>query len=431
VTSSTDLAALPRSAASTRSRPSRTATRTGSLSAEYLLADQAFVHLVRWVFTARLLCLALAAPAALTAPKETWTPTICLLLLTASSLVLSRSSRLIRILLQHPLVASLDVAASVALLITLQAGQPAALTVICSALAVGLLFPRHVLLLLIVPLAAGSLGTPAAIVGTAPVSWQGWLALLAGVPALVLGICTVGAVVRHGVEAMISARHEVAEAVTAVGAAEERARLARDMHDSVGKSLHGISLAAKALTRVAGRDEQTVRELSASIAAAADQAAAEARALLVTLREGQDDRPTVDVLSEVLSDWQLQVGIPARLTAVRAVDAAPQVTTQMAAALGEILHNVAKHADAGSVTVVLDGDVDRIEMVVTDDGRGFAPDSGRHRRGSTGKNQAVRGHYGLLGLRERAQQVGGEVEIRSKPGEGTSVRWTAVRHPEQ
>jgi signal transduction histidine kinase len=391
-----------------------------SATSEALLIDPGYVQLVRWVFTARLVCLALATPAALTIATSTPVATLSLFLLTVSSLVFSRSDRLIAILIRHPLLASLDTAVNIALLTTVSAGQPAALTVVCTALVAGLLFPRRVLVLLVVPLVVGSLGAPATVLSTAPTSWQGWLALIAGMPALVLGVCVIGSVVQRNVQSMVEARQQAAEAVAAVGAAQERARLARDMHDSVGKSIHGISLGSKALRRMVDRDPDQAKELAGSLADAADQAAREARALLMSLREGQIDRPTVEVVNEVLADWQATTGITARLGDVAAVDASAAVTAQMAAALREILHNIAKHAQASTVTVRLTGDPERIELSVTDDGVGFDVER-------VGAREAD-GHFGLRGLRERAEQVGGTVEISSEKRKGTRVRWTAQRH---
>jgi signal transduction histidine kinase len=241
-------------------------------------------------------------------------------------------------------------------------------------------------------------------------------------PALVVGVSVIGSVVRQNVTALIEARIEVAEAVAAAGAAEERARLARDMHDSVGKSLHGISLGAKALRRAIGRDPVLAGELATSVAESADQAAVEARTLLMSLRRGQDDRPTVEVVSEVIERWRQDTGIAARLSAVRVVDAAPAVTGQLQLALSEILHNIAKHAQASQVDIVLAGGPDTIELDVTDDGVGFDPALLRSREAA--------GHFGLRGLRERAEQLGGTAAIESQPGKGTCVRWTASRHPE-
>jgi signal transduction histidine kinase len=381
-------------------------------TAEALLVDNTYVRLVRWVFTARLVCLALATPAALVGPTSSPVATVALLLLTVSSFVFSRSDRLIATLIRHPLLASLDTAVSIALLVSVSAGQPATLTVVCTALVAGLLFPRRVLVLLMVPLVIGSLGAPATVLSAAPTSWQGWLALVAGLPALVLGVCVIGSVVQRNVQSMVEARQQAAEAVAAVGAAQERARLARDMHDSVGKSIHGISLGSKALRRLVDRDPATAKELAGSLADAADQAAREARALLLSLREGQIDRPTIEVVSEMLRAWQTESGIPARLEGVGAVDAGPVVTQQMTSALGEILHNISKHAQAETVTVRLAGGTDQIELEVTDDGVGFDM--------SRAASREADGHFGLCGLRERAEQVGGSVEITSANGKGTT-----------
>jgi signal transduction histidine kinase len=412
------LSGVSQPSVSSRRRPI-TAAAGPNPTSEALLVDNTYVRLVRWVFTARLVCLALATPAALDGPTSSPVATIALLLLTVSSLVFSRSDRLIAALIRHPLLASMDTAVSIALLITVSAGQPATLTVVCTALAAGLLFSRRVLVVLMVPLVVGSLGAPATMLSTAPASWQGWLALAAGLPALVLGVCVIGSVVQRNVQSMVEARQQAAEAVAAVGAAQERARLARDMHDSVGKSIHGISLGSKALRRIVDRDPATAKELAGSLADAADQAAREARALLMSLREGQIDRPTVEVVSEMLRDWQAETGIPARLVGVDAVDAGPIVTSQMTSALGEILHNISKHAHAETVTVRLAGGTDQIELEVTDDGVGFDMSLATARQAD--------GHFGLRGLRERAEQVCGSVEINSAKGRGTTVRWTAQR----
>jgi signal transduction histidine kinase len=408
------------------------------IETESLLDDLQFVRLVRWVFTARLVCLALAAPAALSGPAATLTGSLSLCVLTASSLVFSRSDRLIRTMIRHPLLASMDVSITLALLVSIDAGQPAALTVICSALVTGLLFPRRVLVLLLVPLVIGSFGAPANVLVPGGDDWRGWLALVAGLPALVLGVCVIGSVVRRSVQAMIQARREVTEAMAAVGAADERARLAREMHDSVGKSLHGISLGAKALRRVVERDAMESAELgrpatsardpalaarlAASLAESADQAAREARLLLVTLRRGQPDRPTLDVIAEILAEWPRPSQLEARLSTVQVVDASSAVTRQLAAALTEILHNITKHARATDVDVVLKGGPRLIELIVTDNGVGFDTED------IPGALERA-GHFGLRGLRERAADVGGEVEILSSAGKGTRVRWTALRHP--
>ena len=257
------------------------------------------------------------------------------------------------------------------------------------------------------------------MLSAAPTSWQGWLALVAGMPALVLGVCVIGSVVQRNVQSMVEARQQAAEAVAAVGAAQERARLARDMHDSVGKSIHGISLGSKALRRMVDRDPDQAKELAGSLADAADQAAREARALLMSLREGQVDRPTVEVVNEVLADWQATTGISARLVDVAAVDASPAVTQQLAAALREILHNIAKHARGRD----RDGAADWRPRTDRADGdrrrRRVRRRRGRDRARPTGISGSVACGNGPSRSAARWRSL-------RRRGRGPQVRWTAT-----
>ena len=387
------------------------------------LSDPGYVLLLRAVAGARLAGLVLAAPAVLSSSTTSPLTTASLILLGLSSLALSRSPRLIRLLIAHPLLALLDTVCSIVLLVGVPVGQPATLTVVCTALLAGLVYPEPILLVVLGPLLVACLGAPSALVAATPHAWRGVLAMLSGLPVLVVGVCVVGSVVRHSTLALVRARHEVAEAVAAVGAADERARLARDMHDSVGKSIHGISLAAKALRRVVERDPVAARELAGALAGAADQAAREARALLLTLREGQTDRPVVDVVTEALAAWQESSGITAHLEEVEVVDADPRVTAELANALSEILHNVEKHARASDVAVGLTGRGPLLVLRVSDDGCGIDPAQLAARERA--------GHFGLRGLRERAEALGGSAEVvpAPSPQRGTTVTWTARRQP--
>lgn len=389
--------------------------------ADAVLDDPGYLRLVRWVFHARLLCLLLATPATLAGPDPDPGAALALLLLACASLLFGLGNRQIRVLIRHPLLGMVDIVLTLGLLVSVDSAQPAALTVVCSALLTGLLFPRRFLVVLTATLAVGSLGAPRTLLGTLPETWTAWLALIAGTPALVVSFVIIGVLVRAAVVSAVEARSEVAAAVAAVGAADERARLARDMHDSVGKSLHGISLAASALRRTVDDDPVAARTLAGELASASQIAAQEARQLLVGLRRGQTDRPTVDVVREILDAFSTDTGVNTRLTVVRGVDADPAVTVQLAAALREMLHNIDKHAEATLVEVELTADAEGLELVVRDDGVGFELSSAR-------KNEA-QGHFGLRGLHERAAQVGGTMTIDSDKGEGTTIRWTARRQP--
>ncbi len=96
----------------------------------------------------------------------------------------------------------------------------------------------------------------------------------------------------------------------------------------------------------------------------------------------------------------------------------PDVATAAFRVLQEALTNVARHAEAENVAVTLRLDPDVVRLVVADDGQGF--------RGlPTGRRP-----LGLLGMRERARALGGTVEVRSEPGQGTVVECTFPLHTE-
>ena len=101
--------------------------------------------------------------------------------------------------------------------------------------------------------------------------------------------------------------------------------------------------------------------------------------------------------------------------AAGADDALPaEMVGHVLAVLGEALANVARHAAASHVTVRLAREGDDVSLAVCDDGCGFDP------------AQAMpAGHYGLLGMHERARLIGGRLMIESAPGQGTCVRLAA------
>ncbi len=97
----------------------------------------------------------------------------------------------------------------------------------------------------------------------------------------------------------------------------------------------------------------------------------------------------------------------------------PELESTLYRMVQEALTNVVKHAEAETVRLVLREDSGRIEVIVRDNGHGF--DTMRPTEG-----------FGLLGMRERIELADGELEVRSRPGEGAEVRaWVPVRRPPQ
>ncbi|GAA4257556.1 sensor histidine kinase [Dactylosporangium darangshiense] len=197
-------------------------------------------------------------------------------------------------------------------------------------------------------------------------------------------------------------------------AAGERARLARELHDSVAKTLRGVSFAALALPQSLRRHPDLAERLAGTVCEGAAAAAREARDLLDGLRADEPDRPFGDVVAELCARWERATGVPVRLDAAR-VEPPTAVRYELARILQEALRNAAAHAGASAVSVRLAvTPAGRVRLRVADDGRGFAvpaePSALRARH-----------HYGILGMRERARAAGGSLRVRSSPGSGTSI----------
>ncbi|MFH7593721.1 histidine kinase [Streptomyces racemochromogenes] len=196
----------------------------------------------------------------------------------------------------------------------------------------------------------------------------------------------------------------VAEAVRA-----ERDRLAREMHDSVSKTLHGLALTADALTLA--QDPAAIRVQSALLAVAARRAVAESRALLTDLREPLADVPLLPALHR-LAGPGTTVHTPDSLPALPA-----PVAHHLLSLTSEALENARRHAGATRVTLTAAATPTRLTVTVTDDGRGLP---------AGGPPPSVPGHYGLLGMRERAAAIGADLLLGPRPdgAPGTRVHLT-------
>ena len=197
-----------------------------------------------------------------------------------------------------------------------------------------------------------------------------------------------------------------------LGAEEERVRLARDLHDRLGQWLTYIGFE---LERIMGSEPARTEELQHlydDVQAALD----ELRETLRQLRSGVNEEQPLSVLGrEIVNSFAERSDVAATFTVVRPGDRLPvPVENELLRIMQESLNNVAKHARAEHVEVTWAVDGGNFELVVSDDGRGF--ETARGVRDSA---------YGLVGMRERADVIGAQLTIDSRPGGGTTVRVSA------
>jgi signal transduction histidine kinase len=335
-----------------------------------------------------------------------------------SYLMLRRWERLGPLLLRRPILLSLDVAVSLAVFGVLGAGSPIYLYTLGTALLAGVLYGT-------VGAAVFSgcllLGYYALVAPESPGDLEATVTLPVLYPLLAAG----GAAVRELLDRQAATETALRGAERAAAASDERARVAREMHDSLGKTLYGIALGARALARKVADDAPAASAAAQDLSGAAQLAAEEARGLIADLRSDALDLPLGAALAKYVAEWSEDAGVPAE-THGEAVDLPnPSTRYELFCIVKEALRNVDRHAAASHVAVRLEQRGDHVELSVADDGVGI---------GASGDPRALEkeGHYGLVGMVERAERVGATMHIDGVGGTTVRVRVPAgdVRTPE-
>jgi signal transduction histidine kinase len=234
-----------------------------------------------------------------------------------------------------------------------------------------------------------------------------------GLPVLYPLAAGAGAAVRRLVDRLIKTEQDLREAAWSTAADRERSRIAREMHDSLAKTLHGIALQASALTRWVEKDPRRARGEARSLAAAAESAASQGRQLIYDLRADELDSDAGETLERYLERWGERLAITASFLNDVHVVLPPSVRWELFQILKESLNNVENHAHASAVSVLFRQSERELTMAIEDNGSGCAPGVPERRMGE--------GHFGLVGMKERAARLGGSLDFSSRESEGATV----------
>jgi PAS domain S-box-containing protein len=195
-----------------------------------------------------------------------------------------------------------------------------------------------------------------------------------------------------------------------LAAGEERAHLARELHDSVTQALFSMTLVSRSVELLLERDDPAAREQLGQLRDLQREALAEMRALIFELRPGNLEQDgLVRALKTHSAALQGRIGLPI------VVETDLQGRLPLAAEEGlyriaqEALHNIVKHAAARQVWLELRGGESGVRLRVQDDGKGFDP------------SQVPEGHLGLTGMQARADRMGAVFTVTSRPGQGTTI----------
>jgi signal transduction histidine kinase len=199
---------------------------------------------------------------------------------------------------------------------------------------------------------------------------------------------------------------------------EERQRIARELHDGLVPLLASLSIRLHTVGKRLDREEHPAAGELRELAEQAQASSRDIRRLIHDLRPvALDELGLVPALREHLAHCEREPGAPWALAFELAADMEERlpgpVETALFRIVQEAVNNVLRHAQARHVRVALRRGEDSVGLEISDDGQGFdaqLPRSGRH--------------IGLWSMRERVEQLGGRFEVRSVPGQGTTL--TAV-----
>ncbi|HIE25120.1 MAG TPA: DUF3365 domain-containing protein [Anaerolineales bacterium] len=200
---------------------------------------------------------------------------------------------------------------------------------------------------------------------------------------------------------------------------EERARISRELHDSLAQTLGWLSIKTELLEEdiKLGKLEESTAEMTI-IRNVVKDACYDVRESI----EGLRTRPTGDV-NLTIAAWIAEFRQRSKLktefhTSQEKLTLSPRVETELLRILQEALTNVRKHANAQNINIYLQKKEKYVTLIIQDDGHGFNFDS-----------QEDRKHFGLSIMRERAENLGGSFALKSKLDEGTRVRVTLPISP--
>jgi signal transduction histidine kinase len=219
-------------------------------------------------------------------------------------------------------------------------------------------------------------------------------------------------------EALARANIELARHATTIeqlATSRERNRLARELHDTLAHTLSGLAVQLEAIISIGEDDPKAIEGMLEQSLKTTRDGLREARRAIQALRASPlEDMGLVLALRNLAestaerANLTLEHMLPQRLE-----DLDPTLEQGLYRIAEQAIANVAQHAHATHMKVRLTREDGRLELHISDDGCGFDP-----------QNVEQEGRYGLQGMRERAIMIGGDLEIKSQPGEGTSIRLT-------
>lgn len=195
----------------------------------------------------------------------------------------------------------------------------------------------------------------------------------------------------------------------------ERTRLAKELHDTIEQTMTGITLQLNTVGKLFQQDPESAARHLGLIRNMVRLSRVDLRRSIWDLRSRELEQfDLYKALSLSATRIASNAGVRVEVETKGNVCPLPEVIEEALLRIGqEAVTNTVKHAEARCIRIELDFSQPHVVMEIRDDGKGFVPES------SPGPNE---GHFGLLGMSERAKRLGGQIAVTSAPGTGTVIR---------
>ncbi|MEO0826215.1 MAG: sensor histidine kinase [Cyanobacteria bacterium J06635_15] len=192
--------------------------------------------------------------------------------------------------------------------------------------------------------------------------------------------------------------------------AQERSRIARDIHDSVGHSLTALNIQLEGAIKLWKNDPEKARQFLAEAKTLGSTALQDVRQSVATLRQNPiAGKRLEEAIASLAEQVQHSIGVRPEINILLPSTLSDALKTTLYRIVQEALTNITKHAEASEIHISMQTQSNHIRLDIEDNGRGFQP------------GQTTSG-FGLQGMRERAQAAGGRFYLDSSPGSGCHIR---------
>lgn len=332
-----------------------------------------------------------------------------------SSLVGLTNTHFLDLVRRHPFIALLDGLVIAVVVVSDGAGSPLVLAALTTALLIGLWLEIGpgviVVTALVVLYVLGAARTDSGEAST--------FLMIVTIPFVYVTLWLLGVTVRRSTDAQLRSHEMLSDAVASAAAAQERTQVARELHDSLAKTLQGMSLMTSALPQLVRTSPERAESAALELRDMSATAVSTVRGVMNGLRVPTSRLSLHESLTELILAWRQGAGHEVVLD-IEPVDTGDEsVRYELLMIARECLDNVRAHAGPCTVTVRLAASNDDLVLTIGDDGKGAPAEAVAAARRA--------GHVGVLGMRERIARVGGILHWSTTPGHGTHLECRVQR----